>query len=96
MAVYTEVSFDDAAPLLAQLGLGQLTHLQGITSGIENTNYFADTTQGRFVLTRFERQGVAELPVYLHPAFPCPGPGATPAARFCSASTANPPPWSTA
>jgi homoserine kinase type II len=66
MAVYTEVSFDDAAPLLAQLGLGQLTHLQGITSGIENTNYFADTTQGRFVLTLFERLGFDELPFYLH------------------------------
>jgi homoserine kinase type II len=66
MAVYTEVSFDDAALLVARLGLGELSALQGIRSGIENTNYFVDTARGRFVLTVFERLGFDELPYYLH------------------------------
>ncbi|MEO6033144.1 MAG: homoserine kinase, partial [Burkholderiaceae bacterium] len=43
MAVYTEVSFDEAANLVGRLGIGTLTALNGIKSGIENTNYFADT-----------------------------------------------------
>ncbi len=66
MAVYTEVSFNEAALLVARLGLGELTRLQGIRSGIENTNYFADTATGRYVLTLFERLSFEQLPFYLH------------------------------
>ncbi|HEY0820844.1 MAG TPA: phosphotransferase, partial [Rhizobacter sp.] len=66
MAVFTEVPPDDAAALIARLGLGELTVLKGIASGIENTNYFADTTKGRYVLTLFERLSHEQLPFYLH------------------------------
>jgi homoserine kinase type II len=65
MAVYTEVSFDEAAALIARLSIGELKALQPISSGIENTNYFADTAQGRYVLTLFERLTHAQLPFYL-------------------------------
>ena len=65
MAVYTEVSLAEAGALVAKLGLGELTALTGIRSGIENTNYFADTTHGRFVLTVFERITREQLPFYL-------------------------------
>ena len=65
MAVYTEVGFDAAAELCARLGLGALTELVGIKSGIENTNYYATTERGAWVLTLFERLGAAELPYYL-------------------------------
>ena len=83
MAVYTEVSFDEAASLVARLGLGELTGLHGIRSGIENTNYFADTAGGRYVLTVFERLTHQQLPFYLHlmkhlagHGIPVPGPRA--------------------
>lgn len=66
MAVFTEVSRDEAAALVARLSIGQLTELKGIASGIENTNYFVDTTQGRYVLTLFERLTHEQLPFYLH------------------------------
>ena len=66
MAVFTEVSFDEAAALVSRLGLGELTTLIGITSGIENINYFADTSRGRYVLTLFERLTFEQLPFYLH------------------------------
>lgn len=66
MAVFTEVGFDAAAALADRLGIGPLTALKGIASGIENTNYFADTAKGRFVLTLFERLTAEQLPFYLH------------------------------
>ncbi|MCC7399842.1 MAG: homoserine kinase [Planctomycetes bacterium] len=55
MAVYTEVATETAAHLLRQLGLGDLTDLQGIRAGVENTNYYATSTRGQWVLTVFER-----------------------------------------
>jgi homoserine kinase type II len=66
MAVYTEVAADAAAALLASLDLGTLTELRGIEGGIENTNYFASTDRGEWVLTLFERLTHAQLPFYLH------------------------------
>jgi homoserine kinase type II len=65
MAVYTEVSFDEAAALIDGLGIGALQALAPCAGGIENTNYFADTASGRYVLTVFERLGADELPFYL-------------------------------
>jgi homoserine kinase type II len=66
MAVYTEVRFDEADALCQRLGLGALTDLQGIRSGIENTNYYATTVRGHWVLTLFERLDAEQLPYYLH------------------------------
>jgi homoserine kinase type II len=66
VAVFTEVSFADASALVARLDIGTLTALQPCRGGIENTNYFADTTEGRHVLTLFERLTFEQLPFYLH------------------------------
>lgn len=81
MAVFTPVSPHDARSLLASYKLGELRTLEGIASGIENSNFFVDTTQGRFVLTLFERLDATQLPFYLglmrHLAsrgIPCPNP----------------------
>ena len=65
MAVYTQVSFDQAQAYFHSLGLGPLTRLEGCAGGIENTNYFADTAQARYVLTLFERLSGEQLPYYL-------------------------------
>ena len=69
MAVYTEVSEQEARELFARLGLGELTALKGCQGGIENTNYFADTQhEGQtrhHVLTLFERLSFEQLPFYL-------------------------------
>ena len=66
MAVFTEVSEQQARDLLADLSLGELTSLEGISSGIENTNYFLTTNQGEYVLTLFERLNREQLPFYLY------------------------------
>ncbi len=65
MAVFTEVSESQAAQLMQSLNLGELTELRGIEGGIENTNYFASTTEGAYVITLFERLTKAQLPFYL-------------------------------
>jgi homoserine kinase type II len=66
MAVFTEVSPQEAAPLLSALDLGTLQSMQGCASGIENTNYFVSTDQGDYVLTLFERLRFEQLPFYLN------------------------------
>jgi len=66
MAVFTPVSEEQAALLMSQLGLGELTDLRGIEGGIENTNYFTTTDLGDYVLTLFERLNHEQLPFYLY------------------------------
>ena len=66
MAVFTEVSTNEAQDLLRRLQLGTLVELRGIEGGIENTNYFLTSDQGEFVLTLFERLSAEQLPFYLH------------------------------
>ena len=65
MAVYTEVSFDEAADFLLKLDVGPLQSLKPCAGGIENTNYFVDTDSGAYVLTLFERLSFKQLPFYL-------------------------------
>ena len=66
MAVFTEVSNQEARELLRRLQMGELLSLRGIEGGIENTNYFLTCDKGEYVLTLFERLGADQLPFYLH------------------------------
>ncbi len=69
MAVYTEVSEQEARDLLRDLNLGELTGMKACVGGIENTNYFVSTESAGqthdYVLTLFERLTLAQLPFYL-------------------------------
>ena len=65
MSVYTPVSDAQAADWLRNYSIGTLVALEPIKAGIENSNFFLTTTQGRYVLTLFERLPAAELPFYL-------------------------------
>jgi len=65
MSVFTQVSEPELTAWLKRYAVGELLRLEPIAAGIENTNYFVDTTQGRFVLTLFERLSASDLPFYL-------------------------------
>jgi homoserine kinase type II len=65
MSVYTRVISTELKPFLLHYDIGELVDLKGITAGMENTNYFLDTTQGRYVLTLYEAYSAEELPFFL-------------------------------
>ncbi len=65
MAVFTALTHDEVLALLEHYAVGQLRDLQGIASGIENSNFFLTTESGRYVLTVFERLTATQLPFYL-------------------------------
>lgn len=66
MSVYTKVAPEQLVEFLAHYPVGELVSYKGISAGIENTNYFVDTDQSRFVLTLFEHHQAEELSYFLH------------------------------
>lgn len=65
MSVYTSVTRDELEVFLKQYTVGDLIDFEGISEGVENTNYFVSTSHGEFVLTLFETLSAAEIPWYL-------------------------------
>lgn len=66
MAVYTHVSAEALAAFLARYEVGELVSAKGIAEGVENSNYLVDTTNGRFILTLYEKRvSAGDLPFFL-------------------------------
>ena len=65
MSVYTTIEQDELIEFLTSYNVGQLKSFEGISDGIENTNYFVDTENGHYVLTIFETHTFDDMQYYL-------------------------------
>ncbi|WP_421934627.1 homoserine kinase [Phenylobacterium sp.] len=66
MAVYTDITDEELALLLADYDLGTPVAFKGIAEGVENSNFLLETTVGRYFLTVYEkRMREEELPFFL-------------------------------
>ena len=70
MAVFTPVELSEISEWISRdFDIGAASAVRGIQGGIENSNFFLDTTNERgpneYVLTIFERLSSAQLPYYL-------------------------------
>ena len=82
MAVYTQVSDAALAEFLSAYDIGDAQSFKGIAEGVENSNYFLETSTGKFILTLFEKRvAEADLPYFIElkrhlagSGFPCPRP----------------------
>lgn len=70
MSVYTTIERDELEAFLTSYDVGELNDYHGISDGIENTNYFVNTTKNgveqSFVLTIFEHHNFQEMQYYLN------------------------------
>ncbi len=66
MAVYTEVTDEDLDAFIATYDIGHVVSCKGIAEGVENTNYLLQTSEGRFILTLYEKRvSEKDLPFFL-------------------------------
>jgi homoserine kinase type II len=66
VSVFTPITRPQLDQFFSAYSLGEVIGFEGITDGIDNTNYWVTTTQGSFVLTLFESLTARELPHFLN------------------------------
>jgi homoserine kinase type II len=66
VAVYTTLTAAQLSALIGEYDVGGLVSAKGIAEGVSNSNWFIETTTGRYILTMYEaRVDVADLPFFL-------------------------------
>lgn len=66
MAVYTKVSAEEIGRFLTRFNVGTLVSAKGIAEGVENSNYLLETTQGKYILTLYEKRvDPVDLPFFI-------------------------------
>ncbi len=71
MAVYTHLSAEEMAELIAEYDVGELVSAKGIAEGVSNSNWLIETTGpdgkgARYILTMYEfRIELRDLPFFL-------------------------------
>lgn len=65
MSVFTTVHAQELKEFLTRFDCGTLVSFEGISAGIENTNYFVTTSSQQLVLTLFEHHTPDELTYFL-------------------------------
>lgn len=81
MSVFTSLSTQQVSAWLKHYSLGALESIEGIAEGVQNSNFFLNTSHGRYVLTIFEQLLRSELPFFINlmahlarHGVPCPAP----------------------
>ena len=65
MAVYTKINQRDIDTINSKFNIEKILTFQGITKGIENTNYFLSINKKKFILTIYEKRVKSnELPFF--------------------------------
>lgn len=65
MSVFTPISTLEASAFIAPYHVGEIIDFQNIAAGVENSNFFVTTTEGRYVLTIFEKIARKDLDFYM-------------------------------
>lgn len=66
MAVYTHIAAEQMAELIECYDVGALVSAKGIAEGVQNSNYFVETTKAKYILTIYEtRVNSDDLPFFL-------------------------------
>jgi homoserine kinase type II len=66
MAVYTHVTDQELEAFLKLYDVGTARTFKGIAEGVENSNYYLETTKDRFILTLFEKRvNAKDLPFFM-------------------------------
>ncbi len=66
MSVYTNLSASEVAAYLKQFSLGDYADHQGISAGVENTNFFVDAGGQKYVLTIFEHHDAEQVEGFIN------------------------------
>ena len=66
MAVYTKINQSDINIINNKFNIEKILSFQGITKGIENTNYILKSKNKKFILTIFEKRVLPkEIPFFM-------------------------------
>ena len=65
MSVYTKITSDEVSKYLEDYSIGLFESLEGISDGIENTNYILKTSKGEYIFTIFENIDTNKVIQYL-------------------------------
>jgi len=66
MSVYTDLSASEVAAYLSQFSLGDYENHQGISAGVENTNFFVTAGDKKYVLTIFEHHDAEQVEGFIN------------------------------
>ena len=66
MSVYTDLSANEVAAYLSQFSLGDYASHQGISAGVENTNFFVTAGDKKYVLTIFEHHDAEQVEGFIN------------------------------
>ena len=65
MSVYTKITSNEVSKYLEDYSIGLFESLEGISDGIENTNYILKTSKGEYIFTIFENIDIDKAIQYL-------------------------------